>query len=90
MRTTPACLGGWCKQRETCEHYQATHRTTYVERLCDMGHDGEMTERQIVVHRPAGDWERPGASAWMAQAGPFDCLWLPADAPLFADVEVAA
>lgn len=63
---TPACLGGWCRQRETCEHYQATHRPVVVERLCDKGHDGEMTERPIVIHRPAGEWA-PMASAQRAQ-----------------------
>jgi hypothetical protein len=29
-----ACMGGWCKERETCEHYNAENRSDPVERLC--------------------------------------------------------
>ena len=66
-----ACMGGFCSRRETCEHYHATHRPTVVERLCDAGHDGEMTERPVRVLRAVGDLERPGAAAFMAPAHPF-------------------
>jgi hypothetical protein len=69
-------MGGFCLIREKCPNYAAVCREVVVERLCDKGADGEMNERPIVIRRRAGDWERPGAAAWMAQATPFDCLGL--------------
>ena len=68
-----ACMGGMCAIRETCPHYHATHRPVVVERLCDKGHDGEMTERAVVIRRPTNDWQPVGIG----------------DAPLFAQVEAA-
>lgn len=39
--STPACMGGWCRVREHCCHYQAHGRTELSERLCLPGSDGD-------------------------------------------------
>ena len=35
-----ACLGGWCRIREGCDHYHADDRAHPAERLCIPGRDG--------------------------------------------------
>lgn len=37
-----ACMGGWCKNREKCQHYFAHHKII-VERLC-----GEKEEPELL------------------------------------------
>lgn len=37
-RVLPACMGGYCNLRDTCNRYhQMAHRTSPAERLCTPG-----------------------------------------------------
>lgn len=45
-----ACMGGWCRIRERCEHYHAADRRRPVERMCDTGRDGVISA-PVVVYR---------------------------------------
>ncbi len=33
----PACMGGWCAQRDHCAHHVTDDRRYVVERLCERG-----------------------------------------------------
>lgn len=33
----PACMGGWCQQRDKCERHQQDDRRRVSERLCPPG-----------------------------------------------------
>lgn len=40
MREMPPCMGGFCKLRESCEHYGKGSEEHPSERLCLPGRDG--------------------------------------------------
>lgn len=51
----PACMGGWCRIRDRCGHYNASDRTRPIERLCEPNQDGEAV--QLVRWKKAGEWQ---------------------------------
>ena len=40
-----SCMGGWCKNREKCQHYFANHKII-VERLCGEKEEPEPLKEQ--------------------------------------------
>ena len=69
-----ACMGGWCRKREHCAHFHAIDRSSPSERLCMPGQDGRGMAQPVVIHIPAGGWERTGAAQLLSRAQPFDAL----------------
>lgn len=67
-------MGGNCGQRDDCKHYNAAWNEEPSERLCLPGQDGVIEDAPIIIHKPAGSWERKGAAKHMAKAKPFDGL----------------
>lgn len=37
--TIVACMGGWCRRRNSCQHYHAERSQAVSERLCEKGRD---------------------------------------------------
>ena len=73
--TTTACMGGFCSRRQGCPHYHAEDRTEPAERRCVRGEDGNLFDgRPIIIHRPAGSWERRTVEPLLAHPGPFEGL----------------
>lgn len=35
----PECMGGWCRRRDVCPAFGASHRERLVERACPPGQD---------------------------------------------------
>lgn len=69
-RGLPACLGGWCRKREHCQHYNATERSEPEERLCEPGADGElraMFAPRIPSQERASIEADKRFAAWMAR-----------------------
>ncbi len=48
-----ACMGGWCKKRNHCDHFHARNTARPVERLCPHGEDDPM---EPMVQRSVGKW----------------------------------
>ena len=69
-----ACMGGWCRIRESCEHYAAAVRMDAAERLCDAGEDGRRGGAAIVIRRAAGTLQRPFIASMLRPADVFDGL----------------
>ena len=69
-----ACMGGWCRIRESCEHYATGDRMDAAERLCDAGDDGRRGGEAIIIRRAAGTWERPFIPSMLRPADVFDGL----------------
>ena len=42
-----ACMGGWCRRRNGCEHYAAADRREPAERLCAPGRDGVLAPAAV-------------------------------------------
>ncbi len=55
----PACMGGWCHIRESCQRYGAQTGFDPIERLCEPGLDGVVDGYPVRIHRLVGSWERP-------------------------------
>ena len=56
--TDKACLGGWCRIRANCPHYNAEDRSEPSERLCERGRDGviaDATPVRVAMLEP-GEW----------------------------------
>lgn len=49
MSDEKACMGGWCRIRERCQHYGARDGAEPAERLCEPGRDG------VLAAAPAAD-----------------------------------
>ena len=41
-----ACMGGWCTQRQACQHYHAADRAEPLERMCPAGKDYPLFSRE--------------------------------------------
>lgn len=53
---TAACMGGFCRIRESCRNYSSpSSRAAPAERLCERGEDGARLER-AVFQSAAGEW----------------------------------
>ena len=48
--SAPSCMGGWCKQRDTCPRHLTNARKRTAERLCEPGRDGVL---RVTVPRAA-------------------------------------
>lgn len=57
-----ACMGGWCRRRNSCAHYHAPHHIAIAERLCEKGNDDPES-----VRKPERDTR---FDAWPAIATP--------------------
>lgn len=57
IENLPACMGGWCTQRDHCARFHAEDRREPAERLCQPGHDG------VVVVEPTRERVPTGAEA---------------------------
>lgn len=74
MSLTP-CMGGWCAKRQHCANYHAANEARQPEeRLCTPGQDGAGIEHRIVLHKPAGTWERGSFDGLLR--GPSPMEWL--------------
>ena len=71
-----ACMGGWCKKRETCMNYGTPDLNAVpADRLCIRGSDGVSAgEERVVLWKPAGAWERGKVQGLLAAAGVWDAL----------------
>ena len=52
------CMGGWCRLRDHCAHYQAEDRAEPAERLCVPGQDGSSDVVAVRLHMPQSYWAR--------------------------------
>ena len=65
-------MGGWCRIRELCPHYNATDTSEPEDRLCMPGLDGKGRDFPIRITRMAGSWGWEGSKRPLAAAQPFD------------------
>lgn len=70
--TALSCMGGWCKQRDTCPHHlPSSMRRRIRDRLCEPGRDGVLRV-EFVRKAPA---EMPAIQAPVAKPSPWDPRW---------------
>lgn len=63
-----ACMGGWCRRRNSCAHYHAPHHIAIAERLCEKGNDDPESVRYPQPTKPEQPAEQKAeASAYVPE-----------------------